>query len=79
MSSAAEGLQQTTALVIPIGINKASAGVIAAALTGIEPANAKGLVAYRGNVRELSRTLGIAGIGTATLEKGIGRIPKTEY
>ena len=50
LSSAVEGLQQTTAEVILIDINKASAGALAAALTGIEPANAKSIVAYSGNV-----------------------------
>ena len=50
LSSAVEGLQQTTAEVILIDIYKASAGALAAALTGIEPANAKSIVAYRGNV-----------------------------
>ena len=69
LSAAVEGLQQTTARVIPIDINRASARAIAAALTGIEPANAKGFVTYRA----------ISGIGAATLEKGIGRIPTTDY
>ena len=49
-SNAAEGLQQTIAQVIPIDSNKVSVGAIAAALTGIEPANAKSITAYRGNV-----------------------------
>ena len=33
--------------VIQLDINTTSAATIAAALTGIEPANAKGIVAYR--------------------------------
>ena len=49
-SNAVEGLQQNIAQVTPIDINKVSVGAIAAALTGIEPANAKSITAYRGNV-----------------------------
>ena len=50
LSSAVEGLQQTTAAVILIDIKKASAGARVAALTGIEPANAKSIVADRDSV-----------------------------
>ena len=50
LSSAVEGLQQTTAEGILIDINKASVEALAAALTGIEPANAMNIVAYRSNV-----------------------------
>ena len=82
LSTAAEGLQQTTAQVMPVDINIASAGVIAAALTGIEPANAKGIVAYRamfGSFCALEELLAISGIGAVTSEKVIGRIPITDY
>ena len=64
--------------VIQLDIDTASAATIAAALTGIEPANAKGIVAYRamfGSFRAREDLLAISGIGAATLEKGIGRIP----
>lgn len=47
LSTIVEGLKQTTVQATQLDINAASAATIAAALTGIEPANAKGIVAYR--------------------------------
>ena len=82
LSTAAEGLQKTTAQVMPGDINKASAGAIAAVLTGIEPANAKGIVAFRamfGSFCALEELLAISDNGAETLEKVIGRIPITDY
>ena len=82
LSTAVEGLQQTTALVTSIDINRASARAIAAALTGIEPAEAKGIVAYSamfGSFCALEELLAISGIGAVTSEKVIGRIPITDY
>ena len=81
LSTTAEGLQQTTVQVIQLDINTASAAAIAAAVTGIEPANAKGIVAYRamfGSFRSLEDLLAISGLGAATYEKGIGRISITD-
>ena len=66
LSTAAGGLQHTIAQVTPIDIEKASARSIAAALTGIEPSNAHGIVAYRamfGVFRTLEEFLAISGIG----------------
>ena len=66
---------------MPVDINKASAGAIAAALTGIEPANAWGILAYAaifGSFRALEELLAFSGIGAWALEKGIDRIPITD-
>lgn len=47
LSTIAEGHQQITLQVIQLDINTVSAAPIAEALTRIEPANVKGIVAYR--------------------------------
>ena len=81
LSTAAEGPQQTTEQVMQLDINTADAATIAAALTGIGPAKAKEIVAYRemfGSFRALEELLAVPGIGTAALEKNSGRILITD-
>ena len=57
---------QTTEQVMQLDINTADAATIAAALTGIGPAKAKEIVAYRemfGSFRALEELLAVPGIG----------------
>ena len=64
-----------------LDINTADAATIAAALTGIEPAKAKEIVAYRemfGSFRALEELLAVPGIGAATLEQNSSRILITD-
>ena len=78
LSNSAEGLQQTTVQVIQLDINTAIAATITAALTGIEPANAKGIVAYRamfGSFRALEDLLAISGIGQRPWRKASAGFP----
>ncbi len=59
-----------------LDINTVDAATIATALTGIGPAKAKEIVAYRemfGSFRALEELLAVSGIGAATLEKNSGR------
>ena len=59
-STAAEGPQQTTEQVMQLDISTADAATIVAALTGIGPAKAKEIVAYRemfGSFRALEEFL----------------------
>ena len=81
LSTVAEGPQQTTEQVMQLDINTADAATIAAALTGIGPAKAKEIVAYRemfGSFRALEELLAVPGIGAATLEKNSGRVVITD-
>jgi competence protein ComEA len=56
----------------PININKASAGEIAAALTGVGQNKAEAIVAYRsqkGDFKKASDIVQVKGIGNAIFEK----------
>ena len=81
LSTAAEGPQQTTEQVMQLDINTADAATIVAALTGIGPAKAKEIVAYRemfGSFRALEELLAVPGIGAATLEQNSSGILITD-
>ena len=64
-----------------LDINTADFATIAAALTGIGPAKAKEIAAYRemfGSFRALEELLAVSGIGAATLEQNSSRILITD-
>lgn len=60
-----------------INVNKASADELAAGLTGVGPAKAKAIVAYReanGPFKDKAQLLKVNGIGEAILKQNEGRI-----
>lgn len=81
LSTAAEGPQRTIEHLTQLDINTADAATIVAALTGIGPAKANEIVAYRemfGSFRALEEFLSVPGIGAATLEQNSSRILITD-
>ena len=84
LSSAAEALRQTTAEVILIDINKRVRGLLRQprlVSSRLLP-RASWLIligAMFRSLRAFEELLAISGVGAATLEKGIGRMPTTDY
>ena len=81
LSSAAEGLQQTTAEVILIDINKRVRGLLRQPrlVSRLMPRASWLMGAMFRSLRAFEELLATSGVGAATLEKGIGRLPITDY
>lgn len=64
----------------PVNINTADAGTLAKGLTGVGPAKAEAIVAYRqthGPFQSADQLAAVKGIGLATVEKNRERIEVT--
>ena len=64
----------------PVNINTADAGALAQGLTGVGPAKAEAIVAYRqthGPFQSADQLAAVKGIGLATVEKNRERIEVT--
>ena len=81
LSSAAEALQQTTAEVILIDVNKRVRGLLRQPrlVSRLMPRASWLMGAMFRGLRAFEELLAICGVGAATLEKGIGRVPITDY
>ena len=79
--NAAEGLQQTIAQVILIDINKRVRGLLRQPrlVSRLMPRASWLIGAMFRSLRAFEELLAICGVGAATLEKGIGRIPIADY